>query len=140
MAYRKDLLAFVEADLAAVNRSKTPWLLVTSHYPFYETGYIPPATTTETSYLGEPDFGARGSGLFTNDTIAPSQEQAIADLEHMFLSSQVDMFLAGHNHNSEWTYPMKEGKEVAYDYKNPTAPVHVLSGAAGKSNEERSDE
>ena len=31
-------LAWLSEDLAAVNRSRTPWVIVTSHYPLYCTG------------------------------------------------------------------------------------------------------
>ncbi len=39
---RAAMLAFVEADLAAVDRSKTPWLAVTAHYPWRAPPPPPP--------------------------------------------------------------------------------------------------
>jgi len=35
--YKMDLLAFAQRDLSGVNRTRTPWVIVSTHYPLYES-------------------------------------------------------------------------------------------------------
>lgn len=131
-AYRENLLAFVRRDLASVDRHRTPWLIVTAHYPLYET-YDSNATITSTTEHHHPDFGARGhcgndAGLHGAQ---PCKEQAIADIEPLLLEFAVDVYFAGHNHNYESTWPLAYGSRVQENFTDPRAPIHICSGAAG---------
>ena len=131
--YREQILKFTEADLAAVNRSRTPWVVATAHYPMYET--IDNFHLANLAHWhSEPDFGARGQGdAGGKGGVAPqlSKQQAIADFEDLLAEHGVDIFFAGHNHNYESTWPVRGGKVQQQSYTNPTAPIHILSGAAG---------
>lgn len=58
-------------------------------------------------------------------------------LEKLFYNSGVDMFIAGHEHYYFRTKPIygfstkSRDKEKKNDYKDPSAPIHIVSGSAG---------
>jgi len=53
-------------------------------------------------------------------------------LEDLFYSYQVDLVVSGHNHNYERSYPTYQRKRVSSSYENPTAPVYIVVGSAGR--------
>lgn len=115
--YRAAALAFARADLAAVDRKRTPWIIVTSHFPFYDTY--------------DDRVGGTKGGSYSEGTNA-SKAQAIADFEPLLLEFAVDIYFAGHNHNYETTWPMAHNMTVGpLSYIDPRAPIHILSGTAG---------
>ena len=126
---RSRLLEFVRKDLAEVNRARTPWVIVTAHYPMYQT-YDPSHPANLASDAKEPDGGAR-TRLRQNSTSVLSAALAIADLEPMLKEFHVNIYMAGHNHNYETTWPMYNNTVQQKSYHLPQAPVHVVSGAAG---------
>lgn len=52
-------------------------------------------------------------------------------LESLFNAQGVDMIIQAHEHSYERLYPLFDGKVERFNYLNPRAPVHVISGAAG---------
>jgi len=100
--------AWLEADLAAVNRSATPWVIAILHRPFY--------CSNANDWCGPDAWAANPVRLA---------------LEPLFLAGGVDVVLAGHEHSVELTWPVKGGQATALDYDAPTAPVHITAGAAG---------
>ena len=124
--YREDILAFARDDLKAVNRTKTPWVIVTGHYPFYESydRFHPKNVASERKGA---DGRARGRGSVSE----PSKAQALADFEPILKEYAVDIFFSGHNHNYETTWPVYNYTTAQKNFINPTAPVHILSGSAG---------
>ena len=119
----KAQLLWLEQDLAAVDRTKTPWIVVMSHYPLYLT-----AEPTN-SQLTEQDaaIAAQGTGRFVGEDWYSSEEceyeghnancttsnrkqeqlqpkpgnmSANVDLEPLFLRYGVDIFWSGHIHYS----------------------------------------
>lgn len=104
-------------DMAAVDRTRTPWLIFTGHRPMY------------TSSPGNPIF--------------PSVDRQFVDsVEPLLRASKVDLALFGHVHNYERTcavydkkckgMPKKDANGVdTYDNSNYTAPVHAIIGMAG---------
>ena len=85
--YREDILAFARDDLKAVNRTKTPWVIVTGHYPFYESydRFHPKNVASERKGA---DGRARGRGSVSE----PSKAQALADFEPILKEYAVDIF------------------------------------------------
>ena len=73
--------AWLEADLAAVDRSITPWLIVTAHRPMY-------VSSTNT---GSPSSDMDVAALLR------------AELEPLLLKHRVDAFFAGHHHSQQMT-------------------------------------
>lgn len=129
-SYRQRLLAFTREDLAAVNRLTTPWVIISSHYPLYETTttYFDPALGPEERYR---PGSSRGRSYRPESNIRPDRTQVIQDLEPLFEEFEIDVYFCGHNHNYETTWPVSGGKIIQKGFYNPKAPVHILSGAAG---------
>ena len=101
---------WLEADLAAVNRSVTPWLVFSGHRPFLIDSYFP----------GDGDIGA---------TLRSA-------LEPLWARYGVDMTLAGHHHSYQRTCALMTNTQrptcarPCSDGSNP-APVHVVTGNGG---------
>lgn len=102
-------LAFLRRDLqrAAANRDRVPWIVVYAHRPIY--------CSTNDYY----DCKVAGP-----THIGPAIEPLLAEFK-------VDLFVAGHLHNYERSYPVMNGTVVSTSYENATAPVHVVVGMAG---------
>ena len=117
---------FLARDLASVDRTKTPWVIVCTHHPMYCTSKIytynslDPRCTEDARYFQE-------------------------SMEELFLG-RVDLYLSGHNHQYESSHPLYSGELVdrgrlSIDgsrlYMEPKAPIYIVNGAAG--NMEGSD-
>lgn len=57
-------------------------------------------------------------------------------LETIMRKYSVDVYFAGHTHHYERTWPVFWEKETQYNYINPIATVHVLSGIGGVYGED----
>lgn len=93
---------FLKKDLANVDRSKTPWIIVAGHRPFYGEG---------------------GSDTCT---------QCRDVFEGIFDKYGVDLVLAGHVHNYERLMPLSNNGTIdKKGLNNPSAPWYIVNGAAG---------
>eukprot|EP00466_Bigelowiella_natans_P010132 jgi/Bigna1/82342/fgenesh1_pg.91_\ len=104
-----DQIAFLEKDLAkaAENRASVPWIVVYGHKPLY--------CSTNDYYdckIGGPLH------------IAPA-------VEHLFQKYEVDLFLAGHLHNYERSFPVYNGTVMSRSYAPALDTVHMVIGMAG---------
>lgn len=105
-------LAWLQADLAAVDRTKTPWVLVFQHRPLL--------CSTQSE---EGDHVPGGKFLTL--------------LEPTLLANKVDLVVTGHEHLYERMNAVVKGVVVANAtgtrnaYVNPTGPVYVVQGTAG---------
>lgn len=95
-------LQFLEADLASVDRSVTPWVIVGGHRPWYTTG-------------GD------------SDGCEPCQ----AAFEGLFYKYGVDLGVFGHVHNSQRFLPVYNNTADAAGMTNPKAPMYIVSGGTG---------
>lgn len=95
---------WLAADLAAVDRAKTPWIIVSGHRPWYLS--------------------------FTNSskTICWDCKDVF---EPLFLQYGVDLYLSGHHHTYERLAPIANGVIDANELNNPSAPWYITNGAAG---------
>ena len=102
--------AFLEADLAAVNRSLTPWLLFVGHRPFVID------SPNHEPVAGDTSVGGR----------------MVAALEPLWRRFDVDVTITGHHHSYQRTCAMLAGTCVApcADDSVP-APTHVVAGHGG---------
>jgi len=94
-------LEWLDQDLAAVNRSRTPWVIVTAHRPAYCSQDYPEDRAVA-------------------DHLAKAVDPVLA-------KHQVDLFLSGHYHSYERTCPVSQG----VCHPDGSAPVHIMVGAAG---------
>jgi len=95
-------LEFLEADLASVDRTVTPWLVVGGHRPWYSTG---------------------GSS-----NICSSCQTAFEDLLYKY---GVDLAIFGHVHNSQRFVPVYQGIADPNGMNDPIAPMYIVAGGAG---------
>lgn len=93
---------FAAADLAAVSRATTPWVVVVLHRPLY--------CSTNDYY----------------DCHMAGPQHLRPALEGLFVAYGVDAVVAGHVHNYERTAPVINGSIL-----RGSAPVHVTVGNAG---------
>lgn len=90
-------------DLQTVDRSRTPWLIVAFHIPFYTTSVAHPGA---------------GHSMDEADAMRRAMEKVLLD-------NQVDIILDGHIHMYERTYPV-------FDLaKRCDGPVHIMVGDGG---------
>ena len=100
---------FFESDLAAVNRSRTPWVIFMGHRPMYSSS-----------------DNATGLDIASGPWMP--------DIEDLLYAHQVDLALWGHVHNAEQTCPLYRGKCVQAETPGTyDAPVHAVIGNAGQS-------
>jgi 3',5'-cyclic AMP phosphodiesterase CpdA len=95
---------WLEADLAAVNRSQTPWVIVAGHRPWYL------------------------SDTNASDTICWTCKDVF---EPLLIKYGVDLVLSGHSHVYERNAPLADGVIDANELNNPSAPWYITNGAAG---------
>lgn len=104
-----DQLRWLEQDLSYANtpgqRKLRPWIVVYGHRPVYSTSSLE----------------------FPLD----QQEKVKKTFEPLFHRYGVDVYIAGHVHLYERTYPMVNETSTATDYNNPKATVYINNGAAG---------
>lgn len=103
---------WIAADLAAVDRGVTPWVIYSQHRPFL---------CSTKSEAGDHTPG----GTF------------LRNLEPLFLQYNVDLVLTGHEHLFERTNAYRNGTVVARaqgpdnTYTTPGAPIYIVQGTAG---------
>ena len=113
---------WLKKDLAAVDRSKTPWVITMAHRPMYCSNQDGDDCTKDDSNMrkGLPVLGMRFFAL-----------------ETLFQEHGVDLAFWAHEHSYERTWPVMDGKVLngtsspGAPYTNPRAPVHIVAGAAG---------
>jgi hypothetical protein len=99
---------FIVSDLKGVDRVQTPWLIVQGHRPIY--------CSTDDEY----DCAVNGPKI-----LGPV-------LEPLLIKYEVDLFLAGHLHNFERSWPISgDGRVEQRSYSTPRSPVHCVIGGAG---------
>ena len=94
--------AWLAADLASIDRAKTPWVLAQWHSPWYNS-----------------------NNYHKNDTNSMNMK---ADLEPLFKQYGVDMGFAGHVHSYERTNPVYGWQEAP---AGQCGMVHVCIGDGG---------
>ncbi|OKL58235.1 hypothetical protein UA08_06389 [Talaromyces atroroseus] len=95
-------LSFLEADLASVDRSVTPWVIVAGHRPWYTTGSSSSSCTS-----------------------------CQAAFEELFYTYGVDLGIFGHVHNSQRFLPVYNNTADPNGMNNPRAPMYIIAGGAG---------
>eukprot|EP00035_Acanthoeca_spectabilis_P002739 m.89244 g.89244 ORF g.89244 m.89244 type:complete len:732 (+) comp11720_c0_seq1:37-2232(+) len=149
--------AWLEEDLSAVDRAATPWVLAFAHHPLYCSSTTMGKGTSEAPegdsiLASDAAWGGPEQGELTQeqrDRIPQGKGyagclgtgvvgvNARKDLEPLLLQHGVDMFLAGHEHDYESIWPVKDcaiGSPNCYigtSFDTPKAPVHVVCGEGG---------
>lgn len=98
--------SFIAADLAAVDRTVTPWVIAYNHFPLLCSNFfwcLPDATKFREVY--DPLFNAP--------------------------ATKVDVHIAGHVHAAEVLYPNLNGTVVATNFTDMATTFHVMAGFPG---------
>ncbi len=85
--------AFIVEDLKALDRNRTPWLMVNGHRPMY----------VDSTYTGPPD----------SDQVVASELRD--SLEDLFAAHAVDLTLHGHHHSYQRSCFVLSGKCIDLD-------------------------
>ncbi|GAD97726.1 hypothetical protein NECHADRAFT_87328 [Paecilomyces variotii No. 5] len=93
---------FLTADLASVDRTVTPWVIVAGHRPWYSTGD-------------------------SSNVCSPCQDA----FESILYQYGVDLAVFGHVHNSQRFLPSYQGNADANGMNDPKAPMYIVAGGAG---------
>jgi len=100
--------AWIEKDLASVNRSATPFIIFTGHRPAY----------IDSTYRLNWDPAPSPSDLAAADLLRK-------ELEPLWMQYRVDVIFWGHHHSYQRTCPV-------YNMTcTEGAPIHIVTGAAG---------
>lgn len=111
---QRNMLAWLEADLAAASapaaRAVRPWIIVAGHRPIYSR-----------------------DDVYANGTLKSSNQHLQAAIEELLYKYNVDMYICGHKHSYERTYPVYNSTVEAgpNPYNNPRAPTHLVVGTGG---------
>lgn len=92
---------------ANANRQQVPWVIVVGHRPLYCSSIF------ETSRC---------------EVEAPAYRSQLEDVLNQY---GVDVYINGHNHQYERTFPVYHEKAIQHNYLDPKAPVYIVNGAAG---------
>ena len=101
--------------------NKNKWVVAFAHRPMY------------CGYSGYTDCESELPRLSSRRGVNVSGEWQFG-LEDLFQRHKVDVVITGHVHTYErfWpTYNWESGNGTVSPYTNPTAPVHIISGASG---------
>ncbi|KAK9485781.1 Metallo-dependent phosphatase-like protein [Lipomyces starkeyi] len=103
-SYPNEQIDWLEKDLASVDRTKTPWVIVSGHRPWYAAANNVSGT------------------ICWNCKIA---------FEPLLLKYNVDMVFFGHIHMYERNAPIANGVPDPNELNNPSAPWYILNGLGG---------
>ncbi|XP_067651531.1 uncharacterized protein [Haliotis asinina] len=100
---------WMEQDLkkANQNRENVPWIMVFGHRPLYCTSIV----CIERCDIEAPRYRA--------------------NIEDLLYYQNVDIYMSGHNHQYERSYPVYKKRIAQKDYTNSLSPVYIVNGAAG---------
>lgn len=99
--------AWLLKDLSLVNRTATPWVIVTTHVPMYCSAIDEPAPPGEGGQTAPPPYaGCIADGISVGDRMQK-------DLEPVLMAGGVDLFTYGHIHAYESTCERCSWEEAA---------------------------
>jgi predicted phosphohydrolase len=101
-----DQQAWIDQDMATVDRQVTPWLMVYFHRPMYCSNL--------------DDDNCRNMAVWLR-----------YDVEDLLNKYKTDLVITGHVHNYERTYSVYDNITTSTSYVNPPNPVYLVQGASG---------
>ncbi|KAG1467160.1 hypothetical protein G6F56_004568 [Rhizopus delemar] len=109
---------WLEADLTEANkhRHERPWIIVMTHHPMYCSIASSDCTTNAEKIRNGPGFNSQSGG----------------GIEDILLKHKVDIYMSGHVHNYERTYPVAHGNLTSTSYHNAPSFFQLVIGNAGQ--------
>ncbi|KAI8387982.1 Metallo-dependent phosphatase-like protein [Radiomyces spectabilis] len=119
---KQTALNWLEADLTKANQNRRlrSWIVVMGHRPLYCT----PQEHTDCSQKAE----FLRHGPFIDPQLNTSH---FGGLEDLFLKHKVDLYLCGHRHNYERTFPVAKNQRTSTSYAEAPSYFQVISGNSG---------
>ena len=127
-------MAFLEEDLAAVDRSETPWVVTLSHRPMYCSANWWQEPENHCHQCVEEEEPHERHNRDCTDS-APLVQDAY---EELFYKHEVDISFFGHVHAYERMAPAYRNETVISEYdsthttKGAKAPVQIITGVPGQ--------
>ncbi|KAF1320177.1 Purple acid phosphatase 18, partial [Globisporangium splendens] len=112
LAYREEQLAWLKADLAAVDRSVTPWVIVFKHNPYYNTWSNHQCQCSSTIFdINDADAANCWKGVYFSGTPYSEPHCGLqAKFEDVYSQYKVNIVMAGHVHGYERTNKIYKNK------------------------------
>ncbi|KAI9495565.1 Metallo-dependent phosphatase-like protein [Zychaea mexicana] len=111
------LVNWLEQDL---DKHQQKWVVVIGHRPLY----CSPADDKDCTYKADTLRNGIVSKQDNKTRLTPG-------LEEVFVKHKIDLYLCGHRHNYERSYPMANNQALSKVYHNPPSFYQVISGNAG---------
>eukprot|EP00658_Telonema_sp_P-2_P036281 TRINITY_DN2627_c0_g1_i2.p1 TRINITY_DN2627_c0_g1~~TRINITY_DN2627_c0_g1_i2.p1 ORF type:complete len:362 (-),score=81.73 TRINITY_DN2627_c0_g1_i2:331-1416(-) len=147
--------AWLEADLAAVDRAITPWVFGTSHFPLFNDAAAANPDASASWYTGEASekYATSGHSFVPavcdqlgqcERTVGELMGTIQSELMPILSKHKVDVWNAGHIHDYQSTWPVcydpsSNASNICTDsagqpiknFNNPAGLVHVTEGNGG---------
>lgn len=113
-------LNWLEADLQEANRHREqrPWIVLITHHPVYCSADSEDCTSK--------------AALIRDGPLTADNKTHWGGLEELLLKYKVDVYVSGHVHNYERTYPVAQGKVASTSYHNAPSYMEVIVGNGGQ--------
>jgi acid phosphatase type 7 len=125
----EEQMAFIQQDLASVDREQYPWLIVFGHRPLYCSANMT-AELLEVTYT--PPYERHNQDCLVNATTVRNT------FEEVFYQNQVDFVITSHVHAYERLASVYQNESVPCEQEtenlcvNAKAPVYVVTGVPGQ--------
>lgn len=124
-----DQVAWLINDLQTLNRTKTPWVVVTGHRPTY--------CSADWSVSSSDKLGSIPWQRHNKDCVqsAPIMREWFEDI---FYENKVDLLMWAHVHSYERMNPVYNNQSMPADYisfnevRGASAPIPIIAGMAGQ--------
>ncbi|KAG2522771.1 hypothetical protein JM16_004487 [Phytophthora kernoviae] len=128
LADRDTQLEWVKSDLEGVDRTKTPWVVVFKHNPYYNTWSNHQCQCSSTIFdINDADADNCWDGTYYSGTVySEPQCGQMAKWEEVFSTLGVNVMITGHVHAYERTAKIYKNKEDATN-----GIYHVTTGSGG---------
>ncbi|KAI8984776.1 Metallo-dependent phosphatase-like protein [Mycotypha africana] len=125
---------WLENDLTLANqhRFERPWIIFMTHHPIYCSSQSPDCTIK----ADRLKYGDKASSISLSGINVDSKENGIdrgnRGLEQILLKHRVDIYMSGHVHNYERTYPVANGQPMSMTYHNAPSFFQIVIGNGGQ--------
>ncbi|GMI10117.1 hypothetical protein TrVE_jg1389 [Triparma verrucosa] len=126
-------MMWLSADLAAVNKSRTPWTVLIAHRAIYCVKNDDSECNTESEAMryGLPELAYKKNINIGDWNGEVKGQNNVFGIEEVLEKYGVDIVFGGHTHHYERSYPARDGESVQKDYVNPEGTVFVVGGISG---------
>lgn len=111
---------WLDADLTEANKHRhtRPWIIFLTHHPIYCS-------------IDSSDCSTKAATI-KSGLVDPNTNLTRDGLEDMLLKHRVDIYMSGHVHNYERTYPVSKGRLITKSYHNAPSFFQIVIGNAGQ--------